>query len=88
MSELYQGFLIGKWADRITTDGWHLLRHADQPENFVFRIVCIHVSGFEPDKTADILHEAYGCMRVPFNRELEVIRVIPISLENALRLSS
>ena len=78
-------FLIGKWKDRITCGGWHLLRQVDQPEDFIFRVVNIEIGGVHPEKHADILHEAYGCYRVPFDRELTSVRVIPISFENALR---
>lgn len=87
MSKEYNDFLIGEWKDRITCDGWHLLRFEEHPENFIFRIVNVNIGGHDPEKHADILHEAYGCKRVPFDRPLEMIRVIPISIENALRLS-
>lgn len=77
-------FLIGRWQDRITCDGWHLLRNVDQPEDFIFRVVLVAIGGTHPEKHADILHEAYGCYRVPFDRELKDIRVIPFSMEHAL----
>lgn len=80
-------FLIGKWQDRITSEGWHLLRFYNQPEDFVFRIIYCAVGGAEPERHVDILHEGFGCMRVPLGRVLPSVRVIPINLENAISVT-
>lgn len=77
-------FLIGKWQDRITSEGWHLLRFYNHSEDSIFRIVYCAIGGCEPEHHVDILHEGFGCMRVPLGSLLPSIKVIPINLENAL----
>lgn len=80
-------FLIGKWRDRITCDGWHLLRFNNQPEDFVFRIVYCDIGGFNSEKHVDVLHEGFGCLRVPLGGLLNDIRIIPINIENAITIT-
>lgn len=77
-------FLIGKWNDRIISEGWHLLRFNDQSEDSIFRIVYCSIGGVDPDNHVDILHEGFGCLRVRLGCLLKDMKVIPINIENAL----
>lgn len=81
-------FLIGKWNDRIISEGWHLLRFNDQSEDFIFRIVYCSVGGVDPDNHVDLLHEGFGCLRFQLGGLLENIRVIPINIENAISVTN
>lgn len=78
-------YLRGKWQNRITQEGWHLIRHAGHAEDFIFRIAYCRIIGTGREKHVDICHEAYGCKRVKLGAELELFRVIHIDIEKALQ---
>ena len=78
-------YIRGKWQNRITRQGWYLIRHAGHAEDFIFRIAYCKIIGSGRERHVDICHEAYGCKRVKLDADLELLRVIYIDIEKALQ---